>query len=70
MSTGTIKYVQPNSYISTINTKMAEISRKMSGNITSVDQNKIDDIMGKLTDNEHIADSYFQNDLTQLESRY
>jgi hypothetical protein len=80
----TIKYVQPNSYISTINTKMAEISRKMSRNITFVDQNKIDDIMSKATDlkasmgtvkskitnNEDIADSYFENVLNHLEDCY
>jgi hypothetical protein len=46
----TIKYVQTNSYISIINTKIAEISRKMSNNITFVDQDKINDIMGKVTD--------------------
>jgi hypothetical protein len=80
----TIKYVQPNSYISTINTKMVEISRKMSGNITFVDQNKIDDIMSKvidlktsmstlkskITNNEDIADSYFENVLNHLEDCY
>jgi archaellum component FlaC len=63
---------------------MAEISRKMSGNITFVDQNKIDYIMGKVTDlkasmgtlkskitnNEDIADSYFENVLNQLEDCY
>jgi archaellum component FlaC len=80
----TIKYAQPNSYISTINTKMAEISRKMSGNITFVDQNKVDDIMdkvadlkasmntlkSKITNNEDIADSYFENVLNHLEDCY
>jgi hypothetical protein len=63
---------------------MDEISRKMSGNITFVDQQKITDIVGKVTDlitsintlkskitnNEGIADSYFENVLTQLESCY
>jgi archaellum component FlaC len=63
---------------------MAEISRKMSGNITFVDQNKIDDIMSKVSDlktsmntlkskitnNEDIADSYFENVLNHLEDCY
>jgi hypothetical protein len=84
MSTSTIKYVQPNFYISTINTKMAEITRKMSGNITFIDKQKINDIVtkvgdlkgsintlkGKISNNEDIADLYFENVLTQLESCY
>jgi hypothetical protein len=48
MSTSTIKYVQPNLYISTINSKMAEIIRKMSGNITFVDKQKVTDILSKV----------------------
>jgi hypothetical protein len=80
----TIKNAQPNSYIFTINTKMAEISRKMSCNITFVDQVKINDIMDKVTDFktsistlknkitnfEDLADSCFENVLNQLESCY
>jgi hypothetical protein len=38
MSSTSVKYVQPNLYISTINSKIAEITRKMGGNITFVDQ--------------------------------
>jgi hypothetical protein len=63
---------------------MAEILRKMSGNITFVDEEKTTDIVGKVTDlktsintlkskitnNEDIADSYFENVLTQLENCY
>jgi hypothetical protein len=84
MSTPTVKYVQPNLYISTINIKMAEITRKMSGNITFVDKQKINDIVTKVNDlkgsintlktkisnNKNIGDSYFENVLTQLESCY
>jgi uncharacterized protein YkvS len=56
----------------------------MCGNITFVDQQKINDIVGKvidlktsistlkskITNNEVIVDYYFENDLTQLESFY
>jgi uncharacterized protein YlbG (UPF0298 family) len=63
---------------------MAEISRKMSYNIIFVDQQKINNIIAKVTDlknsistlktkiinNQEIADSYFENVLTQLESCY
>jgi hypothetical protein len=36
-----IKYRQPNLYISTINSKIPEIKRKMSGNITFINQLKL-----------------------------
>jgi hypothetical protein len=63
---------------------MAEITRKMSSNITFVDQQKINNILTKVNDlngsintlktkisnNEDIPDSYFENVLTQLESCY
>jgi hypothetical protein len=56
----------------------------MSGNITFVDQQNITDIVSKvadlktsintlkskITNNEAISDSYFENVLTQLESYY
>jgi hypothetical protein len=61
---------------------MAEITRKMSGNITFVDKQKINYIVtkvsdlkgsintlkGKISNNEDIAHSYFENVLTQLEA--
>jgi hypothetical protein len=63
---------------------MSEIARKMSGYITFVDKQKVNDILskvgdlkgsintlkGKISNNEDIADSYFENVLTQLESCY
>jgi hypothetical protein len=63
---------------------MAEITRKMSGNITFVDKQKVTDILskvsalkgsintlkGKITNNEDIADSYFENVLIELENCY
>jgi hypothetical protein len=63
---------------------MAEITRKMSGNISFVDKQKVTDILSKVSDlkgsintlktkisnNEDIADSYFENVLTELENCY
>jgi hypothetical protein len=63
---------------------MAEITRKMSGKITFVDKGKVTDILAKvadlkgsistlkskITNNEDIADSYFEKVLTELENCY
>jgi hypothetical protein len=50
MTTTTIKYVQSNLYISTTNSKMAEITRKTSGNINYMDQERINNIVSNVTE--------------------